>query len=450
MEKITVFGAGYVGLVTAICFAECGHQVLCADINAEKIASLNTGISPIYEPGLSEMLQRNLQAKRIAFTTDMSVAVAHGSYQFIAVGTPAQENGAADLQAVYAVAKTIGELMQEDKIIINKSTVPVGTAKTVAHIVQETLSRRNVSLNFSMVANPEFLKQGGAVQDFMHPDRIIVGTDHNVAVVEKMRQLYAPVLTDPARLIAMDIASAELTKYAANAFLATKISFINEISQIAERVGADITQVRQGIIKDPRIGEHFLFAGCGYGGSCFPKDVNALSHIAESNGYVPHLLKAVDTINQQQKELLFTKLQHYFNKQIAGKVIALWGLAFKPNTDDMRDAPSRNLMESLWRVGARVRAYDPVAMKEAQRHYGQIDTLTLCDSAHEALLGADVLMIVTEWDEFKQFNLDTIKNTLKNPVIFDGRNIFRTEQMAAHGLEYFGIGRGRAENDENS
>lgn len=449
MEKITIFGAGYVGLVTAICFAQAGHQVVCTDVNTDKIDLLIQGIVPIYEPGLQEMLERNLQAQRISFTTDIKIAVAHAMYQFIAVGTPSLANGAADLTAVFAVANKIAEHMDSYKLVITKSTVPVGTAKEVAAIVQRTLAQHNQTFGFDVVSNPEFLKQGAAIHDFMQPDRIIVGVD-NPTVSEKMRQLYLFVDDISERFIVMDIASAELTKYAANAFLATKISFINEISQIAERVGGDIEQIRRGLIKDPRIGEHFLYAGCGYGGSCFPKDVDALIHTAEDNHYHPQLLKAVTAVNQQQKNLLFHKLQQFFamhtkqnlNESLKDKTIALWGLAFKPKTDDMREAPSRTLMEALWQAGATVQAYDPVAMKEAKRIYPNEKKLQLCESAEQTLQGADVLVIVTEWDEFKKTDLARIKNTLKYPAIFDGRNLFTVQQLAQYGLEYYGIGCG--------
>lgn len=439
--KITIYGAGYVGLVTAVCFAELGNNVLCVDIDENKIAQLRHGESPIYEPGLTDLLQRNLLANRITFTQDIVAAAQHGLYQFIAVGTPSDSDGSADLRFVLAVAKTIGQHLQQYAIVINKSTAPVGTAEKIREVIKQELQQRNSSLAFDVVSNPEFLKEGHAINDFMEPDRIVIGAD-NVHAIEKMRQLYASFIDFEHRFIVMDIASAELTKYAANAFLATKISFINEVSQLAERVGADIEQVRIGIGSDPRIGFQFLYAGCGFGGACFPKDVRALKKLAEQYQLDNQILAAVENVNNKQKQMLLTKMQKYFNHQLSNKVIALWGLSFKPNTDDMREASSRILMESLWASGAVVQAYDPIAMQEAKRLYGERDNLKLCQTAEQTLEGADALAIVTEWQEFRDPNFSLIKEKLKYPVIFDGRNLYDPETLATQGFTYYGIGRG--------
>lgn len=438
--KVTVYGAGYVGLVTGVCFAELGHKVLCVDVDANKITKLCEGISPIYEPSLTEMLQRQLELKQIAFTTDTSLAVQHGEFHFIAVGTPSDVDGSADLSYVLAVAKSIGQHLEKESIVINKSTVPVGSAIKVKEIIQTELSRRNVSIPFFVVSNPEFLKEGHAVRDFMHPDRIIIGAD-NPKVIAKMEKLYAPIVDKDERFIVMDIASAELTKYAANAFLATKISFMNAMSRLAEQVGADIEQIRIGMGTDQRIGPQFLFAGCGYGGACFPKDVRALKKLAEQHKVENQILTAVEDVNVQQKQILGMKILRYFNQDLKNKVVALWGLAFKPNTNDMREASSRVLMETLWQAGAIVQAYDPVAMVEAKEIYGERNDLKLCSSAEKALEGADVLAIVTEWQEFRTPDFQLIKQKLRCPVIFDGRNLYDPKQLAAHGFDYFGIGR---------
>ena len=438
--KITIFGAGYVGLVTGACFAELGNHVLCVDVNATRIAQLNQGGCPIHEPGLAEMIQKNAQAGRLSFTTDAKAGVLHGLFQFIAVGTPSDEDGSADLQYVLAVAETIGRHITDYRIVINKSTVPVGTADKVKQTIGQALASRQVNMSFDVASNPEFLREGAAIDDFMGSDRIIIGTD-NEATAAQIRQLYAPFDRNRSRLICMDIRSAELTKYAANALLATKISFINEMSQLAERVGADIEHVRIGIGSDPRIGYHFISPGCGYGGSCFPKDIIALQHTADSVDYDASLVKAVHAVNVRQKLVLFDKISLHFQGNLAGKTIALWGLSFKPNTDDMREAPSRILMEALWHQGASVRAYDPVAMPEAARLYPGRDDLTLCSTLEEALKGADALAIVTEWSAFLSPDFDFIRQTLKSPVIFDGRNLYDPNYMQVIGFDYHSIGR---------
>ncbi|MBV5308972.1 UDP-glucose/GDP-mannose dehydrogenase family protein [Chromatium okenii] len=437
---VTVFGSGYVGLVTGVCLAEVGNNVLCIDIDPKKIDLLNSGGVPIHEPGLEELIKSNREAGRMHFSTDAEAGVKHGLFQFIAVGTPPDEDGSADLQYVLAVARTIGQHMDSYRILVDKSTVPVGTADKVAAAVRETQAARGVSVEFDVVSNPEFLKEGAAIDDFMRPDRIIVGTD-NPRTAELLRALYAPFNRNRDRLMTMDVRSAEFTKYAANAMLATKISFMNELSNIAEAVGADIERVRIGIGSDPRIGYQFIYPGCGYGGSCFPKDVRALEQTARGLGYEPQLLHAVEAVNFRQKALLFNKISHYFNRELAGRVIAIWGLAFKPNTDDMREASSRVLMELLWAAGAKVQAFDPVAMDETQRIYGDRPDLQLVDDAMSALDGADALVIVTEWSQFRSPNFAAIKNALKAPVLFDGRNILDGHLAAAAGLTYISIGR---------
>ena len=438
--KIAIFGVGYVGLVTGACLAEVGNQVLGVDVDAHKIAMLQRGETPIYEPGLAELLQSNIAAGRLSFTTDAAAGVAHGVLQFIAVGTPPDEDGAADLQYVLAVAKTIGEQMEGYRVIVDKSTVPVGTADRVRQTVAEALARRGVAIEFDVVSNPEFLKEGGAIDDFMKPDRIVVGTD-NPRTTELLRALYAPFNRSRDRLIAMDIRSAELTKYAANAMLATKISFMNELSNLAERLGADVEQVRIGIGADPRIGYHFIYPGCGYGGSCFPKDVQALERTAQGVGYTAELLRAVEAVNFRQKAVLFHKIKTHFGGNLAGRTIALWGLAFKPNTDDMREAPSRTLMEALWEHGASVRAYDPEAQREAQRIYGMHPRLELCKTPYAALEGADALAVVTEWNVFRSPDFSQIRTLLTAPVIFDGRNLYDTHRLAQEGITHYAIGR---------
>jgi len=392
------------------------------------------------------MIKNNMDAGRLAFTTDTAEAVDHGMFQFIAVGTPSDEDGSADLQYVLEVARTIGTHLNEYKVIVDKSTVPVGTADKVRAVLEQTLEERGMGgMGFDVVSNPEFLKEGDAIDDFMKPDRIVIGTDNHDAA-EHLRTLYAPFNRNHDRMIEMDLRSAELTKYAANAMLATKITFMNELANIAEKVGADIEQVRIGIGSDQRIGYSFIYPGVGYGGSCFPKDVKALEHTAGQNGYEARLLQAVDKVNATQKRSLFEKIQRHFNGNLEGQVFALWGLAFKPNTDDMREAPSRVLMEALWAAGARVQAYDPEARREARRIYGDRSDLLVCDSSEEALEDADALVIVTEWKQFRAPDFDLIKARLRQPVIFDGRNLYDLESMVTEGITYYGIGRGESVN----
>jgi UDPglucose 6-dehydrogenase len=441
--KVTVFGIGYVGLVQAAVLAGVGHEVICVDINAERVENLKKGIIPIYEPGLASLVKENFDAGRLQFTTDAAMGVKHGKIQFIAVGTPPDEDGSADLQYVLAVADTIATYMESSKIVVDKSTVPVGTADRVAACMDAVLADRGVALKFDVVSNPEFLKEGAAVADCQRPDRIVIGTD-NPSVEAIIRELYAPFNRNHEKLIVMDVRSAELTKYAANCMLAAKISFMNEMSNLAEMLGADIEKVRQGIGSDPRIGYHFIYPGCGYGGSCFPKDVQALVRTAEKVGYVPDLLKAIEAVNNRQKEKLFTHINAFFDGDLVGKRVAIWGLSFKPNTDDMRDASSRVLMESLWAAGASVQAYDPEAMNETQRIYGTRADLSLMGTKESALNGADVLVLCTDWNVFKAPDFDLIKNTLKAPVIFDGRNLYDPIMLEEHGIAYYGIGRGRS------
>jgi UDPglucose 6-dehydrogenase len=438
--KVTVFGIGYVGLVQAAVLADAGHEVFCVDIDEQKIEDLKNGIIPIYEPGLTPIVETNYAEGRLHFTTNAEEGVNHGKIQFIAVGTPPDEDGSADLKYVLAVAETIAKYMQKEKIIIDKSTVPVGTADKVRDKVQSTLDARGATLPFHIVSNPEFLKEGAAVADCTRPDRIVIGTDSE-KVKEIMHDLYAPFNRNHERMIFMDIKSAELTKYAANCMLATKISFMNEMSNIADRMGADIEAVRQGIGSDARIGYHFIYPGCGYGGSCFPKDVQALIRTSEDIGYESRILKAVESVNADQKEVLFHKIYQHYTGDLKGKVIALWGLSFKPKTDDMRDAPSRVLMEQLWDAGAIVQAYDPVAMEECQRIYGQRDDLILMGTAESALKQADALVLVTEWQQFKAPDFELIQNALKAPVIFDGRNQYDPDRLAKAGFSYYSIGR---------
>lgn len=439
--KITIYGSGYVGLVTGACLAQVGNEVLCVDIDANKINMLKQGKIPIYEPGLDEMMKQNIAAGRIQFTQDPAAGVEHGLFQFIAVGTPPDEDGSADLRHVVAVANTIATHMTEYRVVVTKSTVPVGTADRVRAEINSQLTSLDKMIDFDVVSNPEFLKEGAAIEDFMKPDRVIVGTDNAVAS-EYMRTLYAPFNRSHDRVKVMDIRSAELTKYAANAMLATKISFINELANLSEKVGADIEQVRLGIGADPRIGYHFIYPGCGYGGSCFPKDVTALQHIGSKVGFETTLINAVDAVNQKQKEVLFNKIHTRFGSQLSGKTFALWGLAFKPNTDDMREASSRALLEKLWQAGARVRAYDPVSLEECQRIYGSRDDLQLCSNSTDTLAGADALIIVTEWTEFRSPNLDLVKSSLTQPIIFDGRNLYDPDDIRDRGFEYYAIGRG--------
>ncbi|UDL03407.1 UDP-glucose dehydrogenase family protein [Marinobacter sp. CA1] len=440
--KITIFGTGYVGLVTGACLADVGHDVVCMDVDQAKIDKLIGGQIPIYEPGLEPIVKHNAEAGRLSFTTDTEAAVAHGELQFIAVGTPPDEDGSADLQYVLAVARAIGQHMDGYKVVVDKSTVPVGTGDKVRDAVRAELDRRGLELDFDVVSNPEFLKEGAAINDFMKPDRIVVGTDSDRAR-ELLRETYYPFNRNHDRMIFMDIRSAELTKYAANAMLATKISFMNEIANLSERLGADVEAVRRGIGSDPRIGYHFIYPGCGYGGSCFPKDVQALARTAAGCDYEARLLNAVESVNLSQKYVLFDKVSHYFQGQLDGKVIAVWGLSFKPNTDDMREAPSRALMEALWKADAKVQAFDPEAMSETQRIYGDQDGLTLCGTKEQALKGADALVICTEWKEFRSPDFASIAATLSEPVVFDGRNLYEADMLSRHGLIYYAIGRGR-------
>ena len=439
--KITVIGTGYVGLVTGTCLAEVGNDVLCLDLDAQKIDILRKGGMPIFEPGLQEMVRRNVAAERLHFSTDVAHAVQHGTIQFIAVGTPADEDGSADLQYVLAAARSIGRLMTDTKVVVDKSTVPVGTADLVKAAIADELQQRALDIPFSVVSNPEFLKEGAAVEDFMRPDRIVVGADSEQAI-HVMRALYAPFQRNHERLIVTDPRSAELTKYAANAMLATRISFMNELANLAEALGADIEMVRQGIGSDPRIGYDFLYPGAGYGGSCFPKDVKALIRTASDKaGIALKVLSAVEQANEAQKHVLGAKVRKRMGNDLSGKHFALWGLAFKPNTDDMRDAPSRALLADLFGAGASVTAYDPVAMPEAQRIYRDEPRLRYADKAMDALEGADALIIVTEWKEFRSADLEMIRKKLKSPLVFDGRNLYDPKLVRAQALEYFAIGR---------
>ena len=442
--KVTVIGAGYVGLVTGACLAEMGNHVVGLDVDYKKVALLNDGRIPIHEPGLEAIVARNRAAGRLQFTTDVELAVGHGTMQFIGVGTPPDEDGSADLQYVLAAAKSIGRHMTDYKVIVDKSTVPVGTADRVRETVAAALHARGFDIEFAVVSNPEFLKEGAAVEDCMRPDRIIVGADDERAIL-LMRALYQPFMRNHDRLQLMDLRSAEFTKYAANAMLATRISFMNELALLAENVGADIEQVRLGIGSDPRIGSHFLYAGAGYGGSCFPKDVKALIHAARSKGVTLQVLTAVEAANDRQKRVLVDKVVARFGPDLTGRTFALWGLAFKPNTDDMRDAPSRVIVAELLSRGAAIQAYDPVAMDEARRVLGDASGLKLVSNADAALVGADALLLITEWKEFRTPDFDHIRTTLEQPVVFDGRNQWDPTLMRKFGLEYYGVGRGGAE-----
>ena len=442
--KVTVVGTGYVGLVTGACLAEMGNHVVCLDIDERKIRMLNEGGIPIHEPGLEAIVKRNVAAGRLQFTTDMTAAVNHGTIQFIGVGTPPDEDGSADLQYVLAAATNIGRHMTDYKVVVDKSTVPVGTADKVRAAIHAALSARGLAdTAFAVVSNPEFLKEGAAVEDCMRPDRIVVGADDERAVL-LMRALYTPFMRNHDRLQLMDVRSAEFTKYAANAMLATRISFMNEMALLAERVGADIEMVRKGIGSDPRIGTHFLYPGTGYGGSCFPKDVKALIRTGRDNGLALGVLQAVEDANERQKHVLVDKITARFGQDLAGRTFAMWGLAFKPNTDDMREAPSRVIVNELARRGAVVQAYDPVAMPEAARVMEGVAGLRFVSSQADALTGADALLVVTEWKEFRNPDFEAIKTTLKQPLIFDGRNIYDPALMRMHGIDYHGIGRAAA------
>lgn len=438
--KVTVYGSGYVGLVTGAMLAEVGNDVLCVDIDEEKVANLKKGIIPIHEPGLDEIILNNIAIDRLNFTTDMDLAVSHSELQFIAVGTPPDEDGSADLKHVLAVAQTIAERMQDRKLVVTKSTVPVGTSDKVAEKISDTLAKRGDDIPYATVSNPEFLKEGAAIEDFRKPDRIVVGTEDPYAI-EQMRKLYAPFCRNNDRLIFMDIRSSELTKYAANSMLATKISFMNELSNLADLLDADIEKVRIGIGSDSRIGFSFIYPGCGYGGSCFPKDVKALIATSREVGYQAKVLEAVETVNEKQKSVLPQKINEYFNNDVSGKTFAIWGLSFKPNTDDMREAPSRVVMEALWASGAAINAYDPVAMDEARHLYPNRPHLTFATSATEAVTNADALIIMTEWNEFKSPAWAEIRNALRYPVIFDGRNMYEPALVAENGFVYHSIGR---------
>ena len=438
---ITIFGSGFVGLVTGACFAEMGNHVVCVDIDETKVARLQAGDVPIFEPGLETLLRANLNAGRLAFTVDARRAMDHGDVVFIAVGTPPDEDGAADIGHVVNAAEAIGEHLARPAIIVNKSTVPVGTAERVKDTIAGALARRDADIRFVVVANPEFLKEGAAVGDFMKPDRIIVGSDDPDAT-QVLDRLYRPFNRSHDRMQHMAVRSAEMTKYAANVMLAAKISLMNEFANLADRVGADIEDVRRGIGADPRIGHHFIYAGCGYGGSCLPKDVRAVARLAAEAGYDAELVRAVEGVNERQKHVLAEKLLGYFGDSLAGRTMALWGLAFKPDTDDMREAPSRSLMEAVWRAGGCVRAYDPQAMDEARRLYGERPDLVLCQRREDALAGADALLVATEWHEFRTLDYPTLRRTLKQPVIFDGRNLYDPALLAEQGIDHIGIGRG--------
>ena len=440
--KVTIFGTGYVGLVTGTCLADMGHHVMCVDINEHKVQALKQGIIPIFEPGLDALVKANVASGNLNFTTSAEEGVNYADVQFIAVGTPPDEDGSADLQYVLAVANSIASYMSGYKVIVNKSTVPVGTADKVQAVVEKVLQARGAELEFDVVSNPEFLKEGAAVNDCMKPDRIVIGAKSDKAVA-MMKELYAPFNRNHDRMIVMDVRSSELTKYAANCMLATKISFMNEMANLAERLGADIEQVRLGIGSDPRIGYHFIYPGCGYGGSCFPKDVQALIRTADQIDFDSHILKAVEQVNERQKSVLVDRVKEHFGRNnIAGKTFALWGLAFKPNTDDMREAPARVVMEALWQLGSKVQAFDPEAMEETQRIYGQRDDLSLCGTKEAALQNADALIICTEWKNFRAPDFKALRAALKHPVVFDGRNLYDPEVVKRHDMVYYAIGRG--------
>lgn len=438
--RITIFGTGYVGLVTGACLAHSGNHVMCMDVDGDKIARLNRGEIPIYEPGLETLVHDNVEAGRLSFTTDATEAVAHGLMQFIAVGTPPDEDGSADLQYVLKVAETIGTHMSDYRLVITKSTVPVGTSDKVREQLARTINERGSEVEFDVASNPEFLKEGAAIDDFMKPDRVIIGVDSERAA-DHLRALYAPFNRQHDRTMVMDIRSAELTKYSANIMLATKISLMNELSQVADRLDADIEQVRKAIGADHRIGYHFIYPGCGFGGSCFPKDVRALAHTSAGIGYDAEIINAVEHVNNRQKTVLFDKLSQHFEGDLTGRTIALWGLAFKPNTDDMREAPACTLMEALWAAGARVRAYDPEAMDETRRIYGERADLTLCNDAEEAAEGADALVLVTEWHIFRTPDFQGLARRMNHAVLVDGRNIYKPSYVASAGFAYYGIGR---------
>jgi UDPglucose 6-dehydrogenase len=435
-----MIGTGYVGLVTGTCFAEVGNDVMCLDLDAGKIEALNRGGVPIHEPGLNDMIRRNVAGGRLRFTTDIDAAVTHGTLQFIAVGTPPDEDGSADMQYVIAAARNIGSRMVDSKVIVDKSTVPVGTADRVRETIAAELARRGVDLTFAVASNPEFLKEGAAVEDFMRPDRVVIGSDDERAI-GLLRAVYAPFQRNHERLLVMDVRSAELTKYAANAMLATRISFMNELANLADALGADIEHVRRGIGSDPRIGYRFLYPGAGYGGSCFPKDVKALQATAKHHGRPLEILAAVESVNDTQKKRLLEKITQRLGVDLDNKTFAVWGLAFKANTDDMREAPSQTVIRGLLDRGASVTAYDPVAMDEARRVFGTASRLAYAASPMDAVTGADALVVVTEWQEFRSPDFSQLRRTLRQPLLFDGRNLFDPKEVRAAGLEYFGIGR---------
>lgn len=435
--KIVIVGTGYVGLVTGTCFAEAGIDVTCVDIDLEKISKLNQGISPIFEPGLEEMIRHNMEKGKLHFSSELTACLDEAEVIFSAVGTPPDEDGSADLKYVLDVARTIGKHMNKYVMLVTKSTVPVGTAEKVKKVISEELAKRNVNIDFDVASNPEFLKEGDAINDFMKPDRIVAGVESEKAQ-HLMSQLYKPFTLNGHPIIFMDVPSAEMTKYAANSMLATKISFMNDIANLCEIIGADINMVRKGIGSDTRIGNKFIYPGVGYGGSCFPKDVKALIKTADENGYSLRVLKSVEEVNDDQKMVLFNKLYNYFEGNLQGKTIALWGLSFKPNTDDMREAPSLVIIDKLLAHGCKVKAYDPVAMHETERKIGNV--ITYCQSQYEALEGADALMLVTEWTEFRFPDWDLVKSNLKNPIVFDGRNIYDGVELALLGFEYDCIG----------
>jgi UDPglucose 6-dehydrogenase len=438
--KVSVIGTGYVGLVTGVCFSQMGNTVTCVDIDEQKIEKLKKGVIPIYEPGLEDMTLENYKKGTLRFTTDAGSAIANTRVCFIAVGTPMGEDGSADLQYVLAVAKTIGKNMQDYIVVVDKSTVPVGTAEKVKAAIQTELDKRGKSILFDVVSNPEFLKEGAAIKDFMHPDRVVIGSDNDKAL-NIMRELYAPFMKQNERFIAMDIKSAEMTKYAANAMLATKISFMNEMSRICERVGADINKVRNGIGSDSRIGYSFIYPGCGYGGSCFPKDVQALAKTAKDNGYIPRILDAVEAVNYDQKKVIAQKVIGKFGENLEGRTFAVWGLSFKPETDDMREASSITIINELTQRGAEIVAYDPKARHEAESFYLKgNERVRYADGKYDALKGADAVILVTEWQEFRSPDFEEMKKLLKSPVFFDGRNQFKKEKMYEHGFEYYQIG----------
>jgi UDPglucose 6-dehydrogenase len=441
--RVTLFGSGYVGLVTGTCFAEMGNDVLCVDIDPGKVARLERGEIPIYEPGLEQMVRANAAAGRLRFTTDVAAGVDHGVVLFIAVGTPPGEDGSADLSHVLSVARSIGEHMGEPKVVVGKSTVPVGTADRVRAAIAETLRERGAEVDFDVVSNPEFLKEGAAVSDFMKPDRIVIGSCRESSA-RLLETLYAPFNRNHDKIIHMDVRSAELTKYAANVMLATRISLMNELANLAERLDADIEEVRRGIGSDPRIGFHFIYAGTGYGGSCFPKDVKALIHTATGVGFEAEVMRGVEAVNERQKGVLVEKIRHHFGGKLEGRTFALWGLAFKPNTDDIREAPSHTIMAQLFAAGAAVRAYDPAAGQAAARVYADQPAFTLCSRRDDTLQDADALIVVTEWNEFRSPDFTTLKASLKQPVIFDGRNVYDPDYLAQLGFAYYGIGRGRS------